>query len=767
MGDDDWDLDADAFDRIVADSQRQLETRRQARRGKEVEGAFASAPCRSGANGQSQQQQQQQNGWRTTSASSSRGPAANGHRGSQVRQNVRPSNAQAAPPMQQPPGGAATAGAAGAEGAGFYKTPVKVTLLLTRDGRVEAKFPYNKAVVDACKSIQGSAYLKDSRSWAFPFSKQEELINTLQSLSTAEVQLERVPAFVEKVFELASMASDDSERYLQLPLDLEAQLLPFQRDGVQFILKHGGRGLIGDEMGCGKTIQAVALACCYEDEWPLLLMVPGSLRMQWGTEFVDRIPSLLRSTDVRIVETASDCTLDGLVNIMSYDLVTKLSEEIQRRNFKVVIADESHYLKNRSAKRTEAALPILQKAKRVILLTGTPALARPLELFTQLSALHPKAFKNFNEYADRYCQGGTFGYGTGASNLRELHAMLESVFMVRRLKRDVLAQLPPKLRQQVYINIKRSSSDALQSIKKIFHDLDKLPKVALNTEGLDSASAPGESRNSSVHRQLLMDLYRATARAKVAAVQEYLETLLEGSDGKQLIFAHHQHMLDAIEETVQKHAKSGGKMKRDSVEYIRIDGSTPSGSRAALVQRFQSQPSCRVAVLAIKAAGAGITLTEASTVVFAEYSWTPGDIVQAEDRAHRIGQTDCVNVIYLHAKDTADDIIWRSIQNKLNNLGTVLNGQEAAADMKLAIEKPKAKAEPDQAKRPSLDLHPTSQQHASSPAGTQRSLAEFWSKSMQGSQSPSTRSQPHGTGSSVPEQVKAEDIQSPNFPHKR
>jgi SWI/SNF-related matrix-associated actin-dependent regulator 1 of chromatin subfamily A len=94
------------------------------------------------------------------------------------------------------------------------------------------------------------------------------------------------------------------------------------------------------------------------------------------------------------------------------------------------------------------------------------------------------------------------------------------------------------------------------------------------------------------------------------------------------------------------------------VGHIRIDGGTPQSARQALVTRFQETDSVRAAVLGIRAAGVGLTLTAASTVVFAEMSWTPGDLIQAEDRVHRIGQASSVNVYYLHAHDTIDDIIW-------------------------------------------------------------------------------------------------------------
>ncbi|CAA3030429.1 SWI SNF-related matrix-associated actin-dependent regulator of chromatin subfamily A 1 homolog [Olea europaea subsp. europaea] len=115
---------------------------------------------------------------------------------------------------------------------------------------------------------------------------------------------------------------------------------------------------------------------------------------------------------------------------------------------------------------------------------------------------------------------------------------------------------------------------------------------------------------------------------------------------------------------------------KKKVGCIRIDGSTPAASRQALVTDFQEKDSIKAAVLSIKAGGVGLTLTAASTVIFAELSWTPGDMIQAEDRAHRIGQVSSVNIYYLLANDTVDDIIWDVIQSKLENLGQMLDGHE-------------------------------------------------------------------------------------------
>jgi SWI/SNF-related matrix-associated actin-dependent regulator 1 of chromatin subfamily A len=223
--------------------------------------------------------------------------------------------------------------------------------------------------------------------------------------------------------------------------------------------------------------------------------------------------------------------------------------------------------------------------------------------------------------------------------------------MVRRLKKDVLKDLPPKQRSQVFLAPEKSSMTECMAIRA---QLDKL-----------KASGSGDGFEE---KRLLNELYGASARAKTKVVCEYLDTLIDGSDGKFLFFAHHGVMLDTTKEFLDK----------KKIKSIRIDGSTPAVLRGDLVNTFQQDPEYRVALLSIKAAGMGLTLTAASLVVFGEMVWTPGDLIQAEDRAHRIGQLSSVLVQYLHVQNSIDDIIWSSIGRKLENLGKVLNGQTGA-----------------------------------------------------------------------------------------
>jgi SWI/SNF-related matrix-associated actin-dependent regulator 1 of chromatin subfamily A len=226
-------------------------------------------------------------------------------------------------------------------------------------------------------------------------------------------------------------------------------LYQFQREGVEMALSRNGRVMLADDMGLGKSIQALAIAVFYRLEWPLLIVTPASMVASWHEQVKRWIPSVSVDT-IRVVYDGKG-GLDGLVNILSYDLAVKLLPATACR-FGVIIADESHALKNSDSKRSKVLVPFLKQAGRAILLSGTPALSRPLELYPQIQAVQPKLFPRFFDFGKRYCNGhrGTFGWDfKGSSNLRELQLVLERTVLIRRMKDDVLSQLPRKLRHQV------------------------------------------------------------------------------------------------------------------------------------------------------------------------------------------------------------------------------------------------------------------------------------------------------------------------------
>lgn len=245
----------------------------------------------------------------------------------------------------------------------------------------------------------------------------------------------------------------------------------------------------------------------------------------------------------------------------------------------------------------------------------------------------------------------------GSSNSRELNVVL-STLMVRRKKDDVLHQLPAKLRQKVLLDV---DSKSLAALQKQMETMSFATDTLFGAQERETASLA-----SSVKNQVWFQLFRDVGRAKLPSIIEYvLEHLGDEDVGEKfLVFAHHKDVVAGICAALSSNKKP----------YICIDGTTPPGRRQPLVDTFQSDPKCRVAVLSILAAGTGLTMTAASFVLFAELYYNPGAMLQAEDRAHRIGQRSTVVVHYLVAKGTIDEQIFRLLNRKIAVLGETLDG---------------------------------------------------------------------------------------------
>jgi SWI/SNF-related matrix-associated actin-dependent regulator 1 of chromatin subfamily A len=503
-------------------------------------------------------------------------------------------------------------------------------------------------------------YDDSTKLWILPYINYEPLYKELYQLEGISYQLHKVGSIAKECFEHKELTTliikrkkeDEKIDYTneirerkieQLPEKIQKTLYDFQIEGINFGIKHHCRFLLADEMGVGKTIQAISLAYIYRDSWPVLIVCPGSMKYLWKGEI--RAWLGLKDHRVNIINSSKQkLSTEAYFYIISYDLVKNILKKLKNMTFDFVILDEAHSIKNRDSLRAKNILPIAVRAKRLIIMTGTPLLAKPYEGYPLLYALRPDLFCYFKKFAYRYCdpQPTPFGINwSGTSNTKELHWIL-STLMVRRLKRDVLNQLPPKRRQKIFI---KTDPNIIEEIKKV--------RTIKGKKGT-------------------LDAYSLTSKAKIEGVYEFIKDLLE-TEEKFIVFAYHYDMLNRIEELT----------KEKNIEYIRIDGSTRQDIRYDYVNNFQRNNNCRVAILSIIAASTGITLTSAHMVIFAELTWTPSIMIQAEDRAHRIGQKcDFVDIKYLYGPETLDDFILDKLQKKLTIVSTTLDDKKEVLGVK-------------------------------------------------------------------------------------
>ncbi|XP_040417367.1 SWI/SNF-related matrix-associated actin-dependent regulator of chromatin subfamily A-like protein 1 isoform X2 [Cygnus olor] len=416
---------------------------------------------------------------------------------------------------------------------------VKGKCVLISRFRFEVDIGYSAEVIGVFKQMNSRNYDAKTRKWNFLLEDYPKLMKMFQSL--ASVQMEPLPEAVVQTF-AAQIQSSTSPTTDFPDADLSVvdskivtSLMPFQREGVNFAIFRNGRVLLADDMGLGKTIQAICIAAYYRKEWPLLVVTPSSVRFTWAEAFHRWLPSLSPGS-TNVIVTGKDNLTGSLINIISFDLLSKMDKQL-KSTFQVVIIDESHYLKNIKTARCRAAMPLLKAARRVILLSGTPAMSRPMELYMQIAAVQPDFFPQFHTFGLRYCDAKKMPWGwdySGSSNLAELKILLEESIMIRRLKSDVLSQLPAKQRKMVVVSPE---------------GINAKTKAVLAVEAKKMAKGYG---NKQQEKEALLLFYNRTAEAKIHSVVEYILELLESGKDKFLVFAHHKIMLDAIVEELEK-----------------------------------------------------------------------------------------------------------------------------------------------------------------------------------------------------------------------
>lgn len=450
---------------------------------------------------------------------------------------------------------------------------------------------------------------------------------------------------------------------IDIPVPKGLSYLPYQRAGVQYAMPRKGT-LIADEMGLGKTIQAIGVANKMEAR-KILVVCPASLKYNWKKELDKWLVLNLES----VVGTGKSYPAYADVIILNYEILHTHKEFLDETDWDLMIFDESHRIKNED---TRAAYQVIGGRKRVkytdekgkgrykfielprldaekiLFLTGTPILNVPAELWTTLKMLAPDLFPDQWAFWNKYCDlkkdfGRIDVTGKNESNLQELQSIIRKSFMIRRLKKDVLPDLPVKLRQVIEVPIKdsglsadqtkqlriaiKSENDFMSQNQSLFQEMKDLAEKAEKTHDLETYSK-AIKKLKDASRIPFYEMARIRKEVGIAKIPLMLKTIEEEleSTNKLIVFVYHHEVATAVYE-------------RFKANSVRITGQIiDPKKRQEAADKFQEDPEVNICICTIKAAGVGFTLTAASTVLFFEEDWVPANLQQAEDRAHRIGQ---------------------------------------------------------------------------------------------------------------------------------
>jgi len=434
---------------------------------------------------------------------------------------------------------------------------------------------------------------------------------------------------------------------------LPANLYPFQREGVEFIEMRNGRVLIADEMGLGKTVQALSWLQMHPEKRPVLIICPASLKINWMRETLKWV----HDANVEIISGSAIKEIKGNIVIINYDILWVWLNELRRLSPEVIIIDECHYIKSNSARRTKATKMIAKSVNHIIALSGTPIVNRPAEFYNAIKLISPNLFPNELAFLRQYCNPKFTGFGwdySGCSNAKELHKILVSSIMIRRLKKDVLKELPAKIRSIIPVSIsnRREYNFAEKSL------------IAFIQEAKGSEAARKALKAESLIR--MNTLKQLASAGKINSVKQWIKDFLN-VENKLVIFCVHRNIIDTLMEEFKDIA-------------VKIDGSCSQQQRQMAIDRFQNDENTKLFIGNIRAAGVGITLTASSYVAFIELPWTPGELLQAEDRCHRIGQNKTVNIYYIISENTIEDKMMQIIDLKQETLSLILDGKLPARE---------------------------------------------------------------------------------------
>ncbi len=414
----------------------------------------------------------------------------------------------------------------------------------------------------------------------------------------------------------------------------------YQVEGAEFLV-NAKRAILADDVGLGKTLQAI-LACRRCGGRVLVITKKSPLIHNWLNEISECVPDL--SCDV--YSTTKDVVPDTDFVVTNYEAAMRRIDVLLKQDWSVLIVDEAQYVKNRKAKRTKAIYKLAHAAEYVWLLTATPLLNRPDELWSLLHILYPQKYRSYWRFVDEYCLcERNFWGGTdilGVKNHEKLASEIRPI-MLRRTKE--ILNLPPLTQETMYIPLEGKQKTIYQEMKKHFI-------AVLDEAGDQYISAPSVLAQLTRLRQIVCTPALVGGPDQSGKTDALLELLSTYADCyKILVFT-----------TFAQYARNIHSKIAETYGAEIITGEMNSEARWDAASRFQNCDDCRVLIGTIGTIGEGVNLQQADIVIFLNQDWVPANMeIQAIGRAHRRGRTRPVHVINLVVRDTVDEYIHRVV----------------------------------------------------------------------------------------------------------
>jgi SNF2 family DNA or RNA helicase len=435
-------------------------------------------------------------------------------------------------------------------------------------------------------------------------------------------------------------------------------LLDFQREGLDFLLKSYGNALLADEMGLGKTVQTLAYLATEKQTFPVLIVAPLVTLNNWQRETQKFLKKRSRNGKISedeypssvLIRTGKAQELGKYdVYIINYDLLHKRIDDLSKLNIKTIVCDEVQHLRSKTTKKYTAVkkLAALDSVKYRVGLSGTPIYNRGSEIWPIVDILRPGLLGTFEEFCEYFCYVNEKGKAIVLENKRaSLGEELRKHVMLRRKKSDVLKELKDKVRYKELID---SDINYYQTeLGKIWERLEEEQKSA--TSAFDKFSS---------YKRAIQSERQAAGVAKVPHVIEFVKNIMEIEESV-VVFCHHKAIHELLHRSLSEYAPAS------------IIGGQSDKERQEGIDRFQNGET-KLIIAGLRAGNVGINLSRARYVIFAELDWSPAIHRQAEDRLHRIGQKNTVFAYYLMGNGTLDDHVANVLVDKSYEIDAIMD----------------------------------------------------------------------------------------------
>lgn len=437
-------------------------------------------------------------------------------------------------------------------------------------------------------------------------------------------------------------------------------LLNFQREGLDFLIKSSGNALLADEMGLGKTVQTLSYIATEQNTFPALIVAPLVTLQNWQREiekFMKR-----KSRNGRIVDDEKPTSTIIRVGksedlgrydfyIINYELLFKRYDDLAKLNLRTIVCDEVQNLRSKTTQKYHAIkkLAALESVRYRVGLSGTPIYNRGSEIWPIVDILRPGLLGSFKEFCEYFCYINEKGKAIVLENKREsLRNMLQKHVMLRRKKTDVLVELKEKIRYKEIIDADITYYNS--ELAKIWKKLEDERKEAQSA--FDASTA---------YQRAIQSERQAAGIAKLPHVINFVKNIMEIEESV-VVFCHHKAIHSLLHQSLSEFKPAS------------IIGGQSDKERQQQIDSFQNGFT-KLMIAGLRAGNVGINLTRAKYVIFAELDWSPAIHLQAEDRLHRIGQKSTVFAYYLMGNGTLDEHVAKVLVDKSYEIDAIMDNK--------------------------------------------------------------------------------------------